>query len=659
MGRKQARDITCNKVLRFPVPPLRSTIASSSTTLTLTIKSLRPPAQYSLAVHPTNSIAYPAAPPADTQRLLLMGKALADNKLVREYIVKDGDTLNLLDDFSLSIDLKGSPSLSPGAGVTAGRPPSASPSVEAPPGDLPSSSSSSSPSTRSHQNSTTRDITLTLHNVTPALAEQELSTYHAGIANPQFWHRRRAKPPLRSSSASYHPARKSHHPLDLPRPLASTDASKPSLKRKLEDDEAAEPKELEHPHRLVRGSQTPRHPAAVRAPSPCTPPPLYPRPPCCSPLRVVIDGSTRPLDAAPTPRDTPERTRSPNPLPLTTTDTLHSQIPTLQISRHNSPAHRRRLRASPPHPHSYQQRYSLPPPCDYSLTYAAASIRMLWALEAKSKLDAHKLGGLKALLLLYMQAAAFISFVGVPRPTPEQSPPRMAITSSPITLPVSLDALLALLPGPFASASSSSSGSSPGRHRRSVDEPPAPRVRLARARGSRGPRGSDEACERWLERAAGSVSAGMVIRLHFLLAVLTHYAHKLRSAPSTPAPHYEGTAPIMTLPDPRAVHFHAHPHPLLPRAPLAQRRRSVHHGEKEEGSTEGATDVWASATRPSGAYAACAGGAGRLPVHARRPGIATAGTCARGARAGREGKARRADARLLPAGVVHVKREWL
>jgi hypothetical protein len=66
-----------------------------------------------------------------------MGKALADNKLVRKYIVKDGDTLNLLvppatittttemasGDFSLSIDLKGSPSLSPGAGVTAGRAP--------------------------------------------------------------------------------------------------------------------------------------------------------------------------------------------------------------------------------------------------------------------------------------------------------------------------------------------------------------------------------------------------------------------------------------------------------------------------------------------------------------------------------------------------------
>jgi hypothetical protein len=37
--------------------------------------------------------------------------------------------------------------------------------------------------TRSRQNSTTRDITLMLDNATPALAEQELSTYHTG----RFW----------------------------------------------------------------------------------------------------------------------------------------------------------------------------------------------------------------------------------------------------------------------------------------------------------------------------------------------------------------------------------------------------------------------------------------------------------------------------------------
>lgn len=36
------------------------------------------------------------APPADVQRLLLKGKALADAKLLKEYDIKDGDTVNLM-----------------------------------------------------------------------------------------------------------------------------------------------------------------------------------------------------------------------------------------------------------------------------------------------------------------------------------------------------------------------------------------------------------------------------------------------------------------------------------------------------------------------------------------------------------------------------------
>ncbi|KAJ7267065.1 hypothetical protein C8J57DRAFT_1717529 [Mycena rebaudengoi] len=140
--------------------------------------------------------AYPAAPPADTQRLL-NDKTLADNRLVRDSVppATTTTTAEMASDDSkpsLSIDLKGSPSLSPSAGVTAGRGNqripsvvlSPSPSAEAPPGDLPSSSGSSSPSSRSRQNCTTPDITLTPDNTTPALAEQELSKYHAGIANP-------------------------------------------------------------------------------------------------------------------------------------------------------------------------------------------------------------------------------------------------------------------------------------------------------------------------------------------------------------------------------------------------------------------------------------------------------------------------------------------
>lgn len=55
-------------------------------------------------MHPTDTIssvklllaAQPSAPPADAQRLLLKGKALADNKLLKEYTIKNGDTVNLV-----------------------------------------------------------------------------------------------------------------------------------------------------------------------------------------------------------------------------------------------------------------------------------------------------------------------------------------------------------------------------------------------------------------------------------------------------------------------------------------------------------------------------------------------------------------------------------
>lgn len=67
-------------------------------------KSTKPVQAYTLDVQPTDTIAQikgqlaavPGAPPADAQRLLLKGKALADAKLLREYAVKDGDTVNLM-----------------------------------------------------------------------------------------------------------------------------------------------------------------------------------------------------------------------------------------------------------------------------------------------------------------------------------------------------------------------------------------------------------------------------------------------------------------------------------------------------------------------------------------------------------------------------------
>ena len=68
------------------------------------IKSLKPPKTYTLAVQSSDTIAgiksylasQPGAPPVDVQRLLLKGKALADAKLLKEYNINDGDTVNLM-----------------------------------------------------------------------------------------------------------------------------------------------------------------------------------------------------------------------------------------------------------------------------------------------------------------------------------------------------------------------------------------------------------------------------------------------------------------------------------------------------------------------------------------------------------------------------------
>jgi ubiquitin-like protein 4 len=73
-------------------------------TLEVTFKSSKPSFSITIPVSPTDSIstiktqisAQPRAPPADTQRLLFKGKALADAKLLKEYNIQTGDTINLM-----------------------------------------------------------------------------------------------------------------------------------------------------------------------------------------------------------------------------------------------------------------------------------------------------------------------------------------------------------------------------------------------------------------------------------------------------------------------------------------------------------------------------------------------------------------------------------
>ncbi|KAF7344367.1 Ubiquitin-domain-containing protein [Mycena sanguinolenta] len=95
--------------ISVPTPPRRSASTSGASTsgsasssgITLTFKSLKPPASFTLSgVDPADSIlalkqrleSSPNGPPVAAQRLLLKGKALADAKLVKEYPISDGDT---------------------------------------------------------------------------------------------------------------------------------------------------------------------------------------------------------------------------------------------------------------------------------------------------------------------------------------------------------------------------------------------------------------------------------------------------------------------------------------------------------------------------------------------------------------------------------------
>lgn len=89
--------------LPAPLPPPISTSFRTGS-LSITFKSIKPPKSFALSVQPTDTVSdikaqlasEPGAPPADAQRLLLKGKALADNKLLQEYTIKDGDTVTLM-----------------------------------------------------------------------------------------------------------------------------------------------------------------------------------------------------------------------------------------------------------------------------------------------------------------------------------------------------------------------------------------------------------------------------------------------------------------------------------------------------------------------------------------------------------------------------------
>ncbi|OAX36763.1 ubiquitin-domain-containing protein [Rhizopogon vinicolor AM-OR11-026] len=193
-------------ILQVELPPVperkREPTTQTAASISLTFKSTKPPQSFILSVQPTDTVSevkaslasQPHAPPAEAQRLLLKGKALADTKLLKEYGVKEGDTINLM--------------LKPGfdwdpANVTSSPPKpspvkmtlSALPEIKVPQGHrrTPSIVLSPSPSVVSLElEGKPHDIDLTLDTSfipTASMSPAARSTYQAIISEPGFWDR--------------------------------------------------------------------------------------------------------------------------------------------------------------------------------------------------------------------------------------------------------------------------------------------------------------------------------------------------------------------------------------------------------------------------------------------------------------------------------------
>ncbi|KZT69208.1 ubiquitin-like protein [Daedalea quercina L-15889] len=190
-----------------PPPEPKASQAAPTGSLSITFKSIKPAKSYALCVQPTDTVSdiktqlasEPGAPPPDAQRLLLKGKALADNKLLQEYNIKDGDTVTLM--------------VKPGFDWDPSKMPASSPSVAAPTpqraegesitllpeqpartrgghGRTPSIVLSPSPSMSPSPGEKLIDIPLVLDTSNipePSQSGATNTPYHVTIAQPTFW----------------------------------------------------------------------------------------------------------------------------------------------------------------------------------------------------------------------------------------------------------------------------------------------------------------------------------------------------------------------------------------------------------------------------------------------------------------------------------------
>ena len=178
-------------------------------------KSLKPPATFTVSVRLTDTISAIkgqlaselSAPPAEAQRLLFKGKALADGKLLKEYSnIKDGDTVNLMVKLGYDWNSTATTTTTPPEYVSPMSEPLSNsnpfgsgtldPDAHSRHGGrkhhrIPSVMLSPSPSLES-SGTAEKDIMLTIDAgalPSPVLQPDHMSTFHQTISQPAFWER--------------------------------------------------------------------------------------------------------------------------------------------------------------------------------------------------------------------------------------------------------------------------------------------------------------------------------------------------------------------------------------------------------------------------------------------------------------------------------------
>ncbi|KAJ8489126.1 hypothetical protein ONZ51_g3107 [Trametes cubensis] len=176
-----------------PPPPERHVTESAPIgSVSVTFKSTKPVQAYTLDVQPTDTI-------AQIKAQLAAGKALADAKLLKEYAVKDGDTVNLM--VKPGFDWDPSKVSTPAPAISASPAPegesitllpSPEPAKSSRPGHgrIPSVVLSPSPSLTASPGERLVDIPLVLDTSTiPASPSSVVpdTPYHTIISQPAFW----------------------------------------------------------------------------------------------------------------------------------------------------------------------------------------------------------------------------------------------------------------------------------------------------------------------------------------------------------------------------------------------------------------------------------------------------------------------------------------